>query len=179
MKTTRSLASLALLSALALVAFGFDAPGPRAASDDSMDERCRAEVEQLHAFFVGWLGGTIESDPGTFSRLDDVLAVEFEMISPDGELITREQMKAGLMPAYGVHAGLTRPFRIRITDYHGRSLSRDLHLATYEEWQLIDGETRGRLSTAVFRNRKGTPNGVEWVHLHETWMPKSNGGAGR
>jgi len=139
-----------------------------------LDQKSRDRAYRLHVFFVGWLGGSLEDDPGTFSRLDEVLAPEFEMISPDGELITREQMEDGLRPAHGVHAGLTRPFRIRITNYRGRSLSREIYLATYEEWQLIDGVTRGRLSTAVFRNRKGTPNGVEWVHLHETWMSNSN-----
>jgi hypothetical protein len=52
-------------------------------------------------------------------------------------------------------------------------------LATYEEWQVIEGETRGRLSTALFRNREGTPNGIEWVHLHETWMSDSKSEAVR
>ena len=178
MRTNRRFAFLALLSALILIAIGRDVTGPLAASEDSMDDRCRTEVEQLHVFFVGWMGGTIEADPGAFRRLDDVLAAEFEMVSPDGEQITRDQLVAGLMAAHGVHAGRTRPFRIRITNYRGLSLSNDMHLATYEEWQVIDGETRGRLSTALFRNRKGTPNGVEWVHLHETWMTDAKREAG-
>jgi len=176
MRTSRSFALLALLSALAIVAIDRDATGLRAATEDSMDDRCRAEVEQLHEFFTGWMGGTLEADPGTFHRLDDALAAEFEMISPDGLLIGREQLTAGLMAAHGVHAGRTRPFRIIVTNYRGRSLGKHLHLSTYEEWQVIDGETRRRVSTALFRDREGAPNGVEWVHLHETWMSDSNDG---
>lgn len=179
MRTKRWLTFVAVLSAFALIAIGRDAPGPRAASEDSMDDRCRAEVEQLHEFFVGWMGGTLEADPGVFRRLDDVLASEFEMISPDGEQIGRAQLAGGLMSAHGVHAGRTRPFRIRIANYRGRPLGRNLLLATYEEWQVIEGETRGRLSTALFRNREGTPNGVEWIHLHETWMSDSKREASR
>ena len=179
MRTKCRLAFLAVLSVLALVALARSTTGPRAASEDSMDDRCRTEVEQLHEFFVGWMGGTLEADPDTFRRLDDVLASEFEMISPDGALISRDQLAAGLLPAHGVHAGRSRPFRIRIANYRGCSMGKTMHLATYEEWQVIDGETRGRLSTALFRNRKGTPNGVEWVHLHETWMPGSMQEAGR
>ena len=165
MKRNRRIVFIAALSALALVAIGHDATGTHAATEDSMDDRCRAEVEQLHFFFEGWMGGTLEADPETFRRLGDVLAPEFEMISPGGERTTRDELVAGLMPAHG-------PFRIRIANYRGRSLSKEMHLITYEEWQVIDGETRGRLSTALLRNRKGTPNGVEWVHLHETWMPE-------
>lgn len=179
MKTRRRLTFLAALSALALLVIGRGATGPRAAAEESMDDRCRTEVEQLHEFFVGWMSGRLEADPGTFRRLDDVLAAEFEMVSPDGERIMRDQLTSGLLSAHGVHAGRTRPFRIRIVNYRGHPLDRNLLLATYEEWQVIEGETRGRLSTALFRNRKGTPNGVEWVHLQETWKPASGGEAGR
>jgi hypothetical protein len=176
MKRHRRIAFIVALSALALVAIGGGATGTRAASEDSMDDRCRAEVEQLHVFFEAWMSGTLEADPETFRRLSDVLAPEFEMISPYGDRTTRDELVAGLMPAHGIHAGRTRPFRIRIANYRGRSLSKEMHLVTYEEWQVIDGETRGRLSTALLRNREGTPNGVEWVHLHETWMPETEDG---
>jgi hypothetical protein len=172
MMPSRRSALLALLL-VAGPAAGRAAPGAPAAPAGSMDERCRAEVEQLHDFLQGWMGGTLQADPGTFRRLADVLASDFEMISPDGEPVSRDQMIAGLLPAHGVHAGRSQRFRISITDYRGRAVGKDLHVATYREWQVVDGETRGRLSTALFRSRAGTPNGVEWVHLHETWIPAS------
>jgi hypothetical protein len=34
----------------------------------------------------------------------------------------------------------------------------------------MEGESRGRLSTALFRERDDTPNGVEWLHVHEVWI---------
>ncbi|MFX0092506.1 MAG: hypothetical protein ACFFBD_12150 [Candidatus Hodarchaeota archaeon] len=43
-------------------------------------------------------------------------------------------------------------------------------MTTYEEWQEIDGQTIARLSTALFRKCFDAPNGVEWLHAHETWL---------
>ena len=44
-------------------------------------------------------------------------------------------------------------------------------VAAYEEWQTKDGPPKGRSSTAVMRPRAGTPNGLEWLHVEETWLP--------
>ena len=44
-------------------------------------------------------------------------------------------------------------------------------MVVYEEWQEIEGEARGRLSTAVLQRCEGTPNGLEWLHVHEVWLP--------
>jgi hypothetical protein len=49
-----------------------------------------------------------------------------------------------------------------------------LVLATYEEWQRqADGSGSGRLSSVVFRQQPGTPNGLLWLHVHETWLPQA------
>ncbi len=50
----------------------------------SMNAMCRAEVEQLHTFLEGWLGGTLPATADAFRRFRDVMAAEFEIISPDG-----------------------------------------------------------------------------------------------
>ena len=48
----------------------------------------------------------------------------------------------------------------------------ELALATYEEWQEIDGKINARLSTVLLRAKADAPNGVEWLHVHETWRQK-------
>ncbi len=48
-------------------------------------------------------------------------------------------------------------------------VERDEHcLVTYEEGQRIDGDWDWRVSSGLFRRAADAPNGVEWVHLHET-----------
>ena len=153
-------------------------PGAPAGAEASLDERCRAEVIGLHQFLQGWLGGTIEPTEESLHRFSTVLAPEFEIITPGGERIGRDSLIAGMRDAHGARAGSAPPFRIRIEAYEGKPLGPDLRLVTYEEWQEADGRRRGRLSSALFRTRGETPHGVEWVHLHETWIPEQTGKAG-
>jgi hypothetical protein len=47
----------------------------------------------------------------------------------------------------------------------------DILLVTYEEWQQSGDQTTARLSTALFRDKPDAPNGLEWLHVHETWLP--------
>ena len=60
--------------------------------------------------------------------------------------------------------------RIWIENFEVRAVVGDVAVVSYEEWQEIAGQPRGRISSGVFRVRAGTPNGVEWLHLHETWL---------
>ena len=47
-------------------------------------------------------------------------------------------------------------------------------LATYEEWQQEGGRpTSGRVTSVLFRRRLGLPQGLEWHHVHETWIERS------
>ncbi len=135
-----------------------------------MREACEAEVNELHQFFVEWMTGVLPRNEKAFGRFMQVIAGGFVIISPDGRLTERAPLIEELEAAHGVHAGPSKDFKIRIEDYRCLHMEGDLCLVTYEEWQEHTGETTGRLSTALFRKRQGTPNGVEWLHVHETWL---------
>ena len=64
------------------------------------------------------------------------------------------------------------PFRIWIESFQPRLVAGNLALVTYEEWQEVEGRVTGRLSSALFREMETAPKGVEWLHVHETWLPK-------
>ncbi|MHC4340650.1 MAG: hypothetical protein ACYSX0_10630 [Planctomycetota bacterium] len=131
-----------------------------------MKERCRREIEELHHFFEEWFTGGIERSDAAWRRLEGVLGAEFELICPRGNRTGRESLLDTLGAAHGSRVPGT--FRIQVNGYRGRSPGPGLWLATYEEWQVVEGETNGRLSTALFGERAETPNRVEWLHLHET-----------
>lgn len=135
-----------------------------------MFERCEAEVLELHRFFEEWFGGELDDSPESFSRLSDVLSERFLMISPSGERHDRRSVLSGVRERHGSHRAPGRSFRIRIENLEGRHRADGLYLVIYEEWQEIDGVTRGRASSALFHERDDTPHGVEWLHLHETWL---------
>lgn len=139
-----------------------------------MDQNCRREVIGLHQFFQHWFNGELQNSDSVLERLRGSLAVGFTIVSPDGREIDRASLLETVGAAHGGHSRRGAPIRIWIERYEGRSLDASTHLATYQEWQSSGGRMRGRLSTAVFRKRSSAPNGVEWVHVHETWLPEAS-----
>ena len=144
---------------------------------------CEAEIIRLHDFFVEWF--TARSSCGDFDKVSRALASDFHMISPRGVMETQPNLLDSLRSSYGCHRG--SGFRIEIRNCKclhkgGGGVS----LWKYEEWQFTGGsgssssgdsssedkETEtARISTVLFRDSKEGYNGVQWVHVHETWMP--------
>lgn len=119
-----------------------------------------AEVRELHAFFERWYSGA--ADPSEFSRLD-VLANTFLLIGPDGRTAAAGEVREMIKASHG-----RRPIDFTIRNV---TLRPDAPVGTYEEWQTEAGITSGRLSTAAMMPAAHRPNGLEWLHLHETWLP--------
>ena len=136
-----------------------------------MEDVCRTEVVGLHEFFAAWFEGRLPGEDDAFARVADALAEGFELIGPDGSRRDRAELLASIRSNHGSHAASDRSFAIRIEKVEPRRLADGLALATYEEWQTIDGEENGRVSSALFRSDPDAPERVAWVHLHETRLP--------
>ncbi len=134
----------------------------------AMEESCRAEVLDLHRFFEEWFQG--ECPPTELARLTDALAVDFELITPGGVALGVEELVRGLKAGHARHTGADPPFEIEIADLRVRPVGDDLAVAVYEERQTGPSGANQRLSSALLRRQDDTPNGVEWVHLHEVWL---------
>jgi hypothetical protein len=154
---------------------------PQATSEGtgaSLEERVRREVEELHRFFQQWFNGTVPDTDEAFARFAEVLADGMVIVSPDGRLRERDEVFRGLRSAYAPEG--SEPVRVWVENVqlrrHLPSPDGDLVVVTYEEW-LQRGETkRGRISSALLRAAPETPNGLEWLHLHETWLPPAEEG---
>ena len=140
----------------------------------TMTMQSEQEVLDLHAFFQDWFQGLLPKTDESFARFADVMDPDFHIISPAGRLTSIKDLGPGLR---GVHGKWRRASneadasRIWIENIQVHELAGDLALVTYEEWQVAEGPAKGRLSTAVFRRDPQTPNGVRWLHVHETWLP--------
>lgn len=131
--------------------------------------RCEDEVVDLHRFFERWYRGEPDAHGEEFARVSDVLAEDFRMVTPEGAVVARSELLAGIRGGHGSK----EDFRIRIENLVYRMGVRGgVAVVTYEEWQEEGGEDRGRVSTAVLHERPDAPNGVEWLHVHETWLPE-------
>ena len=137
-----------------------------------MDERCRREVIELHQFFEDWFNGSLPPMEEPFRRFDSVMAPGFMIISPNGERTERGELVSRLREAHGIWRQNSRPGRIWIENLQVRHQVGNQAMVIYEEWQEIEGEARGRLSTAVLQQHSGAPNGLQWLHVHEVWMPE-------
>jgi hypothetical protein len=135
-----------------------------------MEKRCHREVVELHRFLESWFNGVLESSDEGFARFAEAMDDGFILISPGGEMSELAPLVAGLRVAHGRWTSAAR-IRVEKVRLH-RLLGEDAAVVTYEEWHEVGDEVRGRLSTAVFGRREGTPNGVVWLHLHEVWLPE-------
>ncbi len=136
------------------------------ATDSSLVEQCRREVDELHAFFELWFVGELPQTRSELRRFERVLAEDFRMIQPSGLTKTRDGIVTDVFDAHEAHENVT----VETSSLEPRHVADETCLGTYEEWQTTGEERTGRVATALFRRAAGTPNGVEWVHLHETWL---------
>jgi hypothetical protein len=136
-----------------------------------MQAQCQREVVELHSFLAHWMTGAVPRSAAVFARFADVLADGFTLISPRGAITARRPLLRELEAAHGVHRAEGLGFRIELRDFRHRRTEGPLCLVTYEEWQHLSDTARGRVSSAWFRARSDTPHGVEWLHVHETWLP--------
>jgi len=126
------------------------------------------EIRELHQFFEDWFSAKLDKTRDVFSRFTNTVAEEFALISPGGTLTKREPLLKSLYAAHNTRHN----FRIWIENVQVRYQTGDIALVIYEEWQEVGGETTARQSSALFKSQSNTPNGIAWLHVHETWLPE-------
>lgn len=143
------------------------------ASGTSLEDRARREIEELHHFFQQWFNGTVENTDEVYARFTGVLAEGFVIVSPDGQLRERTAVIDGLRGSYA--PADSEPVRVWVENVELRrqlpSQDGELVVVTYQEWLQRGEARRGRLSTALLRESAEAPNGLMWLHVHETWLP--------
>ncbi len=134
-------------------------------SEQTIDARCIVEVQELHRFFQVWFAGEVADTDEEFGRFSQTIADTFTIVGPDGGVTDCATIKQALRNAHS--AG---PFEIWIENPQVRALGDGVMLVLYEEWQIRESNKTARQSSALFRPKPQAPNGVEWLHVHETWI---------
>ena len=119
-----------------------------------------AEVRELHAFLEGWFAGT--ADLIEFAGLD-MLDDRSQMIAPVGRLQNCNDVCSAIECGCG-----RRPMQIEIRNVRAHPIA---PVGIDEEWKTIDGRVTARISSAVMGIDPSAPHGLEWMHLHEGWLP--------
>ena len=144
-----------------------------------MEDRCEQEVRGFHAFLRDWLAGAVPRTAGTFERFSRAMDDGVEVISPLGTVTRRDALVGEFEALHGrlaADAAATADagadaFDIWIENFRCRWVRGDHAMVVYEEWHRRRGAASARLSTALFRREEAAPEGVVWLHVHETWLP--------
>ncbi|MEE9345413.1 MAG: nuclear transport factor 2 family protein [Methylococcales bacterium] len=134
----------------------------------SIHERIRVEIEDLHEFFCNWFAGKLPKADFD-SKFTARFAPDLVFIPPAGELLGLADLSSVIYDGYASNP----KFRIQIREVTVRQEFDSYVLATYEEWQhdalASKPPDNGRVATVVFK----IDNPLKWVHIHETWLPKT------
>ncbi len=143
-----------------------------------MEQACEKEIVDLHDFLRDWLAGSLPRTPEAFERFRSAMGDGLQVISPRGSVTGLNDLLDEFEAAHGAmrHAG--DGFRIWVENCRPLRTIGDHALLTYEEWHAVGEETSARLTTVLFGPREGAPNGVAWLHVHETWLPGQAPAAG-
>jgi hypothetical protein len=125
------------------------------------------EITELHQFFESWYRGELENTEPSFSRLADVLAAEFALVTPDGHVVERQQLLDLMRTEYA-----TKPeIKIWIENCRLRFSDQNVFIVIYEEHGIDKNRKRVSLITAVLQKNQQQVNGLEWVHISEVHLP--------
>lgn len=125
------------------------------------------EIKELHQFFQAWFRAELPNTDAAFERFANAMAPDFRMIVPSGNIIECEPLLERLRGTYGAQPDL----QIRLENVMVYWTKNETALATYEEWQSAESSiSTARISTALFAKDASAPNGLKWLHVHETWM---------
>lgn len=134
--------------------------------EHSLFSRASAEVVGMHRFFVDWFV-VARADAVDFGRFEAAMGESFAMVVPDGQVLDRDAVVDHVRSS---RASCDDGFAISIEDIRPGWQSADTIVVFYVEAQLRAGKHSRRQSSAVFTTSSSAPNGVEWQHLHETWL---------
>lgn len=122
------------------------------------------EIHDLHQFFQAYLLGDIA--PELMQRFEDVTDENFTIVTAEGVVIDREGIARYIREGHA-----SRPnFRIWTENVSLKQHIGDILIVTYEEWQTINDVTTSRTSTVVFKEDSTLPNGLRWLHVHESGL---------
>lgn len=133
----------------------------------TLPELCERDIRSLHQFFVDWRAGRLARTPEVYDRFARVMDEKFIIVAPDGKLTER----AALMERLEAGHNSNDQFEIGIRNFITRHQWDDYCLVTYEEWQNDRGVASARLSSALLRAAPELDEGVQWLAVHETWLP--------
>ena len=138
-------------------------------SSFDIETECKLSIVRLHKFFVDWFTAARAQRDSIWNEFELELDPSFVLITPGGQVLPRETLLPALRANYGKHRE-TR-FEIEVRNVVVRHVTSSVVVACYEEWQWLGEVQTARQSTAVFARIPEDSGNLQWLHVHETWLP--------
>ncbi|BBN20033.1 sucrose-6-phosphatase [Marchantia polymorpha subsp. ruderalis] len=126
------------------------------------------EIVDVNTALVMWVNGDIPNTDAAHNRILGVMAEDGTMVYPWGE----ERLLRKSVVSYKSKHGLKKDSKVQVwmDCIKEQKLADNIILVSWQSWQQsTSGENRkGNFATAILRTKMGTPNGLEWVRVHET-----------
>ncbi|BBN09473.1 sucrose-6-phosphatase [Marchantia polymorpha subsp. ruderalis] len=126
------------------------------------------EIVEFQLLFERWFKGAVENSDEVFQRLKATLLPECVLVNPWGVQVKPLVAIEMARPLYGSLKG--KNFRIWIDRIRINQISEEVWAVQFDKWLKSDKELSCRLTSGLLKKKDGTPNGVAWLHIHETWL---------
>lgn len=123
--------------------------------------RVEQEVVALHAFFQAWYSGAETS----LARVSKVLSSEFELLSPEGDLLTKDVLLTELLADRGAFPNL----KISVERLTAQVSDHEDIRAFYTEVHEEGGSLERRACCALLRLSGHPPRRLQWVAIAERY----------
>lgn len=129
-----------------------------------MDNNYNQEITELHQFFQDYFSGKIPVE--AIARFEQTLAAGFTLIDSSMTIIGYDAIKQIIQ---GLHAQRIGRL-IWVENIVLRHDLADIVIVSYEEWQATEEKTTQRACSVVFKKDAAAPNGLLWLHVHESGL---------
>ncbi|KAL2631682.1 hypothetical protein R1flu_016368 [Riccia fluitans] len=133
------------------------------------------EIVEFQLHYEKWFKGGVDNKEEEFQRLKVTLLPACTIIHPWGvETVARKSIE-NARRLYGSQKG--KKFFIWIDRIRILELTEGTWAVKFDKWVKSEdtGDTTCRLTSALLENKAGTPNGVAWLSIHETWLHEHEG----
>jgi hypothetical protein len=126
------------------------------------------EITEFFQFFSEWFDGSSPNTDEHYARIINVIPKDSTYINPEGKLIAGESYFRDDIRK--THDSLPE-LKMSMKNFRLQWETDDLALVIFEEWSQASVAVPGaRLCSVIFRKNPATPNGIEWLHVHETLL---------
>lgn len=131
------------------------------------DGSAKREVIEFNVFLEMWLCGHIPDNGKNYQRVMEVIDNGATMVYPWGKESSLKESLDLVRQKHGLMSG--KNFMTWIDNIEEKKLAEGVYLVTWESWEKFNGgEHKGYYATAILLSKEKTPNGVQWLRVHET-----------